>query len=365
MRKHPRPFHKLRGLRPLATFCALGALVFLLAFLGETQPAARRVASIPPGGEVRLFEEQDGLCLLAYSGQAPGTSALYALDTATGEALSNYVSFQGTLVWARQRGSSLFAVEHSAAGYTLHQFTLPNFGLEPIHSRLLSGVSEDTFAVFDCDGEGRFFYANGLLMTGSVQDSSLSVVQAGGSMVSGVSFLEVTPQGTLVAAAAGQLYVGSAASPGQWKAIPAGDIAPLCLVGENYLAATDGRLYRLGGGGLSPVGSAPLASGQLCAVDQEGRLVYGSGGTVQWASLSGEVLAQAQPRGELLAVCGSGALTAEDGFFWFTPLSFQQAAATPTPSPTAEPTPPPPPAPTPTPAPGGGGHPGTHAYPRT
>ena len=348
MRKHPRPFHKLRGLRPLATFCALGALVFLLAFLGETQPAARQVASIPPGGEVRLFEERGGLCLLAYSGQAPGTSALYALDTATGEALSNYVSFQGTLVWARQRGSSLFAVEHSAAGYTLHQFALPNFGLEPIHSRLLSGVSEDTFAVFDCDGEGRFFYANGLLMTGSVQDSSLSVVQAGGSMVSGVSFLEVTPQGTLVAAAAGQLYVGSAASPGQWEAIPAGDIAPLCLVGENYLAATDGRLYRLGGGSLSPVGSAPLASGQLCAVDQEGRLVYGSGGTVQWASLSGEVLAQAQPRGELLAVCGSGALTAEDGFFWFTPLSFQQAAATPTPSPTAEPTPTPTPEPTPT-----------------
>ena len=348
MRKHPRPFRKLRGLRPLATFCALGALVFLLAFLGETQPAARQVASIPPGGEVRLFEEQDGLCLLAYSGQAPGTSALYALDTATGETLSNYVSFQGTLVWARQRGSSLFAVEHSAAGYTLHQFTLPNFGLEPIHSRLLSGVSEDTFAVFDCDGEGRFFYANGLLMTGSVQDSSLSVVQAGGSMVSGVSFLEVTPQGTLVAAAAGQLYVGSAASPGQWEAIPAGDIAPLCLVGENYMAATDGRLYRLGGGSLSPVGSAPLASGQLCAVDQEGRLVYGSGGTVQWASLSGEVLAQAQPRGELLAVCGSGALTAEDGFFWFTPLSFQEAAATPTPSPTAEPTPTPAPEPTPT-----------------
>lgn len=348
MRKHPRPFHKLRGLRPLATFCALGALVFLLAFLGETQPAARQVASIPPGGEVRLFEEQDGLCLLAYSGQAPGTSALYALDTATGKTLSNYVSFQGTLVWARQRGSSLFAVEHSAAGYTLHQFALPNFGLEPIHSRLLFGVSEDTFAVFDCDGEGRFFYANGLLMTGSVQDSSLSVVQAGGSMVSGVSFLEVTPQGTLVAAAAEQLYVGSAASPGQWEAIPAGDIAPLCLVGENYMAATDGRLYRLGGGSLSPVGSAPLASGQLCAVDQEGRLVYGSGGTVQWASLSGEVLAQAQPRGELLAVCGSGALTAEDGFFWFTPLSFQEAAATPTPSPTAEPTPTPAPEPTPT-----------------
>ena len=348
MRKHPRPFHKLRGLRPLATFCALGALVFLLAFLGETQPAARQVASIPPGGEVRLFEERGGLCLLAYSGQAPGTSALYALDTATGETVSNYMSFQGTLVWARQRGSSLFAVEHSAAGYTLHQFALPNFGLEPIHSRLLSGVSEDTFAVFDCDGEGRFFYANGLLMTGSVQDSSLSVVQAGGSMVSGVSFLEVTPQGTLVAAAAGQLYVGSAASPGQWEAIPAGDIAPLCLVGENYLAATDGRLYRLGGGSLSPVGSAPLASSQLCAVDQEGRLVYGSGGTVQWASLSGEVLAQAQPRGELLAVCGSGALTAEDGLFWFTPLSFQEAAATPTPSPTAEPTPTPAPEPTPT-----------------
>ena len=350
MRKHPRPFHKLRGLRPLATFCALGALVFLLAFLGETQPAARQVASIPPGGEVRLFEEQGGLCLLAYSGQAPGTSALYALDTATGETLSNYVSFQGTLVWARQRGSSLFAVEHSAAGYTLHQFALPNFGLEPIHSRLLSGVSEDTFAVFDCDGEGRFFYANGLLMTGSVQDSSLSVVQAGGSMVSGVSFLEVTPQGTLVAAAAGQLYVGSAASPGQWEAIPAGDIAPLCLVGENYLAATDGRLYRLGGGSLSPVGSAPLASGQLCAVDQEGRLVYGSGGTVQWASLSGEVLAQAQPRGELLAVCGSGALTAEDGFFWFTPLSFQEAAA-PTPTPSPEPTPTPAPSEEPTPEP--------------
>lgn len=270
MRKHPRPFHKLRGLRPLATFCALGALVFLLAFLGETQPAARQVASIPPGGEVRLFEEQDGLCLLAYSGQAPGTSALHALDTATGETVSSYVSFQGTLVWARQRGSSLFAVEHSAAGYTLHQFALPNFGIEPIHSRLLSGVSEDTFAVFDCDGEGRFFYANGLLMTGSVQDSSLSVVQAGGSMVSGVSFLEVTPQGTLVAAAAGQLYVGRAASPGQWKAIPAGDIAPLCLVGENYLAATDGRLYRLGGGSLSPVGE--------CSLSQRPALRRGPGG---------------------------------------------------------------------------------------
>ena len=75
---------------------------------------------------MRLFEERGGLCLLAYSGQAPGTSALYALDTATGETLSNYVFFQGTLVWARQRGSSLFAVEHSAAGYTLHQFALPN-----------------------------------------------------------------------------------------------------------------------------------------------------------------------------------------------------------------------------------------------
>ena len=129
MRKHPRPFRKLRGLRPLATFCALGALVFLLAFLGETQPAARQVASIPPGGEVRLFEERGGLCLLAYSGQAPGTSALYALDTATGETLSNYVFFQGTLVWARQRGSSLFAVEHSAAGYTLHQVRFAQFWL--------------------------------------------------------------------------------------------------------------------------------------------------------------------------------------------------------------------------------------------
>lgn len=98
MRKHPRPFRKLRGLRPLATFCALGALVFLLAFLGETQPAARQVASIPPGGEVRLFEEQGGLCLLAYSGQAPAPLPLYALDTATGKTLSNYVSFQAPCV---------------------------------------------------------------------------------------------------------------------------------------------------------------------------------------------------------------------------------------------------------------------------
>ena len=168
-----------------------------------------------------------------------------------------------------------------------------------------------------------------------------------------------------MAAAAGQLYVGSAASPGQWEAIPAGDIAPLCLVGENYLASTDGRLYRLGGGSLSPVGSAPLASGQLCAVDQEGRLVYGSGGTVQWASLSGEVLAQAQPRGELLAVCGSGALTAEDGFFWFTPLSFQEAAATPYALPHGGANPHAQSGANAYPCPFGGAHPGTHAYPRT
>ena len=74
MRKHPRPFRKLRGLRPLATFCALGALVFLLAFLGETQPAARQVASIPPGGEVRRHIPCRRLCL--HRALLPKASAL-------------------------------------------------------------------------------------------------------------------------------------------------------------------------------------------------------------------------------------------------------------------------------------------------
>ena len=226
-------------------------------------------------------------------------------------------------------GSSLFAVEHSAAGYTLHQFALPNFGLEPIHSRLLSGVSEDTFSVFDCDGEGRFFYANGLLMTGSVQDSSLSVVQAGGSMVSGVSLFGSDaprhPGGSR----------GQAAVCGQ-RRLPG-------AVGGN---PSRGHSPPVPGGGKLP-GShrrPPLPLGRREPVPRGERSLSQRPASAPWTRRGGWFTAAAtrcsgrpslgrswpkpSPGVNCWRCAAVAPLTAEDGFFWFTPLSFQEAAAT-------------------------------------
>ena len=55
--------------------------------------------------------------------------------------------------------------------------------------------------------------------------------------------------------------------------------------------------------------------------------------TLACATLAGTEVGTLSLRGELLAVCGSGAITQEDGAYWFTPLSFYEAPATPTPEP--------------------------------
>ena len=79
------PAHTDTWLHRGFALCALFLLVFFFAFLGDAAPAPRKVTSVPSGGKVVSLEEWEDLCLLAYSGDAPGSGAVAALERHTGE----------------------------------------------------------------------------------------------------------------------------------------------------------------------------------------------------------------------------------------------------------------------------------------
>ena len=105
--------------------CALFLLVFFFAFLGDAAPAPRKVTSVPSGGKVVSLEEWEDLCLLAYSGDAPGSGAVAALERHTGETQAQYALESGSLLWAAVRGGSLFLLSQEGETALLTQLSLP------------------------------------------------------------------------------------------------------------------------------------------------------------------------------------------------------------------------------------------------
>ena len=118
----------------------------------------------------------------------------------------------------------------------------------------------------------------------------------------------------------------------------------MSLLGETCFVTVSGKIYQYqtGADSLTLAGAlpVPVSDPLLCSLDQKGNLVYASSSqTLACATLAGTEVGALSLRGELLAVCGSGAITQEDGAYWFTPLSFYEAPATPTPEPIPTPQP--------------------------
>ena len=105
--------------------CALFLLVFFFAFLGDTATAPRKVASVPSGGKVISLEEWEDLCLLTYSGDAPGSGVVVALERHTGETQAQYALEGSSLLWAAVRGDSLFLLSQVGVTALLTLLSLP------------------------------------------------------------------------------------------------------------------------------------------------------------------------------------------------------------------------------------------------
>lgn len=120
------PAHTDTWLHRGFALCALFLLVFFFAFLGDAAPAPRKVTSVPSGGKVVSLEEWEDLCLLAYSGDAPGSGAVAALERHTGETQAQYALESGSLLWAAVRGGSLFLLSQEGETALLTQLSLPN-----------------------------------------------------------------------------------------------------------------------------------------------------------------------------------------------------------------------------------------------
>lgn len=334
-----------KGLHRVLSLGAVFALLFLFAFGGQASPTPVQVAAAPEGIAVKAMEEWDDLCLLAYTGNE-GLGAVLALDRRTG-AVQQERAFQN-LAWAALRGGSLFVLEDNGETATLTQLSLP--ALETESSRTLQ-TAADSLVQFDCDSEGRVFF---------IQDGSLWMEDLTGNVeiveperLAGVTFLGITPLDGIFLATATHYYWGQVSQVdmlNEQRAL----FQPSFLVGEGYYIAFPGLLYRYEG---DPVPGEILTTNPLfCAVDREGHLLYSKqGSTVECLDLAGDLgnLGSVELEGELLALCGSGAVTLEEGTLWFTPVQFFQetAAPTPTPTPTASPTPTPEPTPSETPGP--------------
>ena len=185
--------HLTRGwLRTALSLCALLALLSMLALFTSGGPLPVQIAAVPQGGAVYLLEEWEDLCLLAYGGSEAGSGAVMALDRRTGQAASQ-TGFSGRLVWAALRGDSVFALEEGENGAVLSQLSLPELNL--VGGWALPAAVEER-ALFDCDGAGRFYYTDA---QGSLWFSDLGGEPRQVEGCTGVSFLEVTPQGTAAA----------------------------------------------------------------------------------------------------------------------------------------------------------------------
>lgn len=142
------PAHTDTWLHRGFALCALFLLVFFFAFLGDAAPAPRKVASVPSGGKVVSLEEWEDLCLLAYSGDAPGSGAVAALERHTGETQAQYALESGSLLWAAVRGGSLFLLSQEGETALLTQLSLPQ--LTEVATRPLQ-TAASSLALSSCD----------------------------------------------------------------------------------------------------------------------------------------------------------------------------------------------------------------------
>ena len=322
----------LTGRKFLLSLSALLALVFLVAFFSPAAAASRQIALIPAGGKVLLLEEWGGDCLFAYSGGSTGAGAVVVLDKATGEPKG---SVSLSLFWAGLRDGSLFVAEDSNGEALLTQLSLPS--LTTVSSRPLPAAA-DSFLLFDCNGQGRFYYSqDGNFLYTATSDQDIQPLARQDWLFP--TFLEITPGGTFFAATNSLYFWGSSETPAAdtWSKQAAAE-APLSLLGETCFVTVSGKIYQYqtGADSLTLAGAlpVPVSDPLLCSLDQKGNLVYASSSqTLACATLAGTEVGALSLRGELLAVCGSGAITQEDGAYWFTPLSFYEAPATPTPEP--------------------------------
>ena len=322
----------LTGRKFLLSLSALLALVFLVAFFSPAAAASRQIALIPAGGKVLLLEEWGGDCLFAYSGGSTGAGAVVVLDKATGEPKG---SVSLSLFWAGLRDGSLFVAEDSNGEALLTQLSLPS--LTTVSSRPLPAAA-DSFLLFDCNGQGRFYYSqDGNFLYTATSNQDIQPLARQDWLFP--TFLEITPGGTFFAATNSLYFWGPSETPAAdtWSKQAAAE-APLSLLGETCFVTVSGKIYQYqtGADSLTLAGAlpVPVSDPLLCSLDQKGNLVYASSSqTLACATLAGTEVGTLSLRGELLAVCGSGAITQEDGAYWFTPLSFYEAPATPTPEP--------------------------------
>ena len=345
-----RRVHLTRGwLRTALSLCALLALLSMLALFTSGGPLPVQIAAVPQGGAVYLLEEWEDLCLLAYGGSQAGSGAVMALDRRTGQAASQ-TGFSGRLVWAALRGDSVFALEEGENGAVLSQLSLPELNL--VGGWALPAAVEER-ALFDCDGAGRFYYTDA---QGSLWFSDLGGEPRQVEGCTGVSFLEVTPQGTAAAFTASEFFWGPSQDPGAWQSclLP---FSPFCLLGEEHFLDQWGGLYQYSAETVEPVDLGFFVdmpySPLHYALDRDGQFLFPGAGylSVECATLAGEPVGSVPVEGELLALCGSGILWQEENAYWFLPIQFYQEPPTPSPEPTPEPTPTPAPSETPSPSP--------------
>ena len=117
---------RLRKLRrPALSLCALLSLVFLLAFLGQTDPSPSQVSSVPQGDSVLMLEEWEDLCLFTYTGSQTGSGAALAVNRTSGRLMSSYGFSESDLVWAALRGDRLLALENRGNASYLTELSLP------------------------------------------------------------------------------------------------------------------------------------------------------------------------------------------------------------------------------------------------
>lgn len=341
-----KPFGRLRGLfrklqRPVLSLCILLVLLCSFAFLGDEQQPSVQIAPTPQGSSILLLEDWEDLCVLAYSGGQTGTGMVLTLNASTGNVLSRKAFSQTETLWAALRGDNLFILENQGQTTSLTRLSLPN--LEIMETRPLP-VASNNLELYDCDSEGSFYFTTsnqpGVLR---VYDTSETVREVDLDGHTGVTFLEITPKGTLFAACDALCFWRSFSDPQTLQSAHSA-YAPFCLLGESYLL-TDlfGYVSHYDETGIqqTSVRLSNLSSPLLFAMDQKDHLIYAQGNLVKHVSLSGETLKETTLRGTPLAVCGSGAVTLEDESYWFTPLPFDQEPIAPTPSviPSLEPTP--------------------------
>ena len=242
--------HLTRGwLRTALSLCALLALLSMLALFTSGGPLPVQIAAVPQGGAVYLLEEWEDLCLLAYGGSQAGSGAVMALDRRTGQAVSQ-TGFSGRLVWAALRGDSVFALEEGENGAVLSQLSLPELNL--VGGWALPAAVEER-ALFDCDGAGRFITRMPKAPCGFLTWEGSRGKWEG---CTGVSFLEVTPQGTAAAFTASGFFWGPSQDPGAWQSclLP---FSPFCLLGEEHFLDQLGYLNWYGSGNVELVRPRP------------------------------------------------------------------------------------------------------------